>query len=392
MYAAPGLPTGSISPHFCLFICPPLVSGSEVTGWVAGKREGKVIPVCCGGPLSLCAAGIRRHHPAAFSISPWRVYPVQVRLWFRQSCWDGSQELKVWSPPVFYLSLWSVHACECSVLLLKSDRKPCIVLGCAVCRKAVFSIRHWDIYRYNYNFNNLWHVIRLYFSECSVSAYEAYCMSHLVEKTAIGCIKTPLRTIWRNGFFSWKSRIGRQWFAISAPTLQTGRVITQKSKGSLNFVYSKIYIIKSVLLHSRSYCMFVYLNLFIWHDEKTALGNFYFQYHIDFGWDRVNFLPSSSYGAMFWICDVSNVVNTPMFYLFLNSAYTARPSVCRTVQPARSCRCTRWWEGIHPGQPTQAVERVFSCHMASCSTIKGKGMKEEGWAFRAMVFVFQRNW
>jgi len=59
--------------------------------------------------------------------------------------------------------------------------------------------------------------------------------------------------------------------------------------------------------------MFVYLNLFIWHDEKTALGNFYFQYHIDFGWDRVNFLPSSSYGAMFWICDVSNVVNTPMF-------------------------------------------------------------------------------
>lgn len=99
----------------------------------------------------------------------------------------------------------------------------------------------------------------------------------------------------------------------------------------------------------------------------------------------VDFLQSSSYGAMFWICDDSNIDNTPMFYLFLNSAYTARASVCLTAQPAGRCGCTRKWEGIHPGQPTQAVETVFSCHMASCSTIKDRGTKEEGNAFGVMV-------
>ena len=32
-----------------------------------------------------------------------------------------------------------------------------------------------------------------------------------------------------------------------------------------------------------------------------------------FGWDRVNFLHSSWYGAVFWICDENGVDNSGMF-------------------------------------------------------------------------------
>lgn len=32
-----------------------------------------------------------------------------------------------------------------------------------------------------------------------------------------------------------------------------------------------------------------------------------------FGWDRVNFLYSRLYGAVFWICDESGLNNTGMF-------------------------------------------------------------------------------
>lgn len=30
-------------------------------------------------------------------------------------------------------------------------------------------------------------------------------------------------------------------------------------------------------------------------------------------WDRVNFLHSSRYGAVFWICDENSASNTPVF-------------------------------------------------------------------------------
>lgn len=56
-----------------------------------------------------------------------------------------------------------------------------------------------------------------------------------------------------------------------------------------------------------------------------------------FGRDGVNFLHSSSYGAVFWICDENSVDNT-LFQLFLSSAYmvfTKVFSVSLTVLPVR---------------------------------------------------------
>ena len=41
-----------------------------------------------------------------------------------------------------------------------------------------------------------------------------------------------------------------------------------------------------------------------------------------FGWGRVNFLHSSWYGAVVWICAGNSVDNTGMFSLLLSSAYT----------------------------------------------------------------------
>jgi len=35
----------------------------------------------------------------------------------------------------------------------------------------------------------------------------------------------------------------------------------------------------------------------------------------DFGWGSVNFLHSSHYGAMFWICAENSVDNTGMFFV-----------------------------------------------------------------------------
>lgn len=209
-----------------------------------------------------------------------------------QCKWDcdldthAGTEIRNWRSEVLLspFFLFDQSICECSVLLLKFDRKLCVVLCCTVCRKAVFSIKHWDVYRYNYSFNNLWRYLNLLqrmFGEC---IWNALCVPSSKENCN-RVHQNPFGRIRRNDFLSLKSKIGKLWPVISAPILQTGRVITQKSKGSLNFVYSKKYIIKNVLLYSRLYCIFVYLNLFIWCDEKTVLGNFYFQYHIDFVWD-----------------------------------------------------------------------------------------------------------
>lgn len=55
-----------------------------------------------------------------------------------------------------------------------------------------------------------------------------------------------------------------------------------------------------------------------------------------FGWNRVNFLQSSSCGAMFWICDEHSVDNPWMVWLFLSSAHTHKvSSVFHTVWSAR---------------------------------------------------------
>lgn len=49
------------------------------------------------------------------------------------------------------------------------------------------------------------------------------------------------------------------------------------------------------------------------------------QYHecTGFGWDKVAFLPKSSYGAVFWMCEQNSVDNRGMVQLLLENAYTA---------------------------------------------------------------------
>lgn len=53
-----------------------------------------------------------------------------------------------------------------------------------------------------------------------------------------------------------------------------------------------------------------------------------------FGWDRVNFLPSSWYSAVLWIQYENNVDNTLVFLLLLSSAY----SKSRTFQLPMVCQ------------------------------------------------------
>ena len=87
-----------------------------------------------------------------------------------------------------------------------------------------------------------------------------------------------------------------------------------------------------------------------------------------FGWDRVNFLHSSWYGAMFWICAENSVDNSGMFSLLLSSAYTAsRPFLLLTPPHQRvGWGCTRSWEGTQLGQLTPTDKRGIPCHMTSC--------------------------
>ena len=89
-----------------------------------------------------------------------------------------------------------------------------------------------------------------------------------------------------------------------------------------------------------------------------------------FGWDRVDFLPSSEYGAMFWICAENSVGKTRFSYCW---------AVSRPFLPLRlPCQragwgCTRSWEGTQPGHLTPADQREILCHMGSCSAIKRWG-------------------
>ena len=96
-----------------------------------------------------------------------------------------------------------------------------------------------------------------------------------------------------------------------------------------------------------------------------------------FGWDRVNFLHSSWYGATFWICAGNSVGNTAMFQLLLSSAYTeSRPFLLLTPPHQRvGWGCTSW-EGTQLGQLTPTDQRDIPYHMMSCSAYKAG--EEEG--------------
>jgi len=69
-----------------------------------------------------------------------------------------------------------------------------------------------------------------------------------------------------------------------------------------------------------------------------------------FGCDRVNFLCSSLYGAMFGICAGNSVDNTGIFSLLLSSAYTASKTFLLHTPPYQQVgwRCIKSWEGTQP--------------------------------------------
>ena len=63
--------------------------------------------------------------------------------------------------------------------------------------------------------------------------------------------------------------------------------------------------------------------------------------------------------VLFWICDQNSVEKTLMFYLFLNSAYTASRSFPFLTLPHQreGWGCTRTWEGTQPGP--QLTKGIF---------------------------------
>ena len=98
-----------------------------------------------------------------------------------------------------------------------------------------------------------------------------------------------------------------------------------------------------------------------------------------FGWDRVNFLRSSWYGAMFWICAEDSVGNTGMFSLLLSSAYTEpRPFLLLPPPHQRGgWGGIRSWEGTQLGQLTPTDQRDIPDHKMSCSAYKAGGRRRK---------------
>lgn len=87
-----------------------------------------------------------------------------------------------------------------------------------------------------------------------------------------------------------------------------------------------------------------------------------------FVWDRVNFLLSVWYSAVFWIWDENNVDNARVFWL-LSRAYSASQG----LSSAPCCAtegCTRSCEGAEPGQLAQTGQRSIPYYGTSCSGYK----------------------
>lgn len=82
-----------------------------------------------------------------------------------------------------------------------------------------------------------------------------------------------------------------------------------------------------------------------------------------FGWDRVNFIPSSWYGAVFLICNGNILLITHWCFRCCRAILTQDFSTSHTRTQL--------------GQVTQADQRDIPWHMRLCSAIKDGGKKEE---------------
>lgn len=101
---------------------------------------------------------------------------------------------------------------------------------------------------------------------------------------------------------------------------------------------------------------------FSWHLEKNRekggsyILNSYITYCAGFDWDTVNFLHSSSYGAMFQICDfvMKTVLITQQRFSCFTAVFTPNQglSASHAALLASMLGCTKSWKGTQTGQLT----------------------------------------
>lgn len=98
-----------------------------------------------------------------------------------------------------------------------------------------------------------------------------------------------------------------------------------------------------------------------------------------FGWGQVNFIHSSWYGAVFWICAENSADNTDCFIVAEQGLNRAKAfSAPHPTPPARRLVYTRALERTHLGQLTPTDHRGNADHLFSCSAYKVGERKRKG--------------
>lgn len=104
--------------------------------------------------------------------------------------------------------------------------------------------------------------------------------------------------------------------------------------------------------------------------NKRCFATFYIQYCTGLGWDRINFLHSTSEDAMLWICGQNSVDNTQGLVFAEQRLYRAKNcSASHAALPARRC---------HSQELTQIDQRDTPYRMISCLAVKAEHKGERG--------------
>ena len=96
------------------------------------------------------------------------------------------------------------------------------------------------------------------------------------------------------------------------------------------------------------------------------------------GFDWVNFLHSSWYGAMFWICAENSADTQRCFSSCWAVLNQSQGLFCFSSHQWGGWGCTRGWEGTQPGQLTPTDQRDIPDHVVSCSAYKAGGRRRRG--------------
>lgn len=108
------------------------------------------------------------------------------------------------------------------------------------------------------------------------------------------------------------------------------------------------------------------------------------------GWDRVNFLPSSCYGAMFLV--TRTVLITPWYFSSFWTVFTQHQgllsfSLCLLSDPPQWLRGVQGTGRHTARQVTQKNWRDIPCHIMSCSAINWRAV-----GFREVTQLLLRKW